>query len=163
MGPNDFADAIRVIDKFNGEDFHLWKFKMRMVLEEKDLWDLVTGREEHPTDSGEKVQAYERRCRKALATICLNLTDSQLLHVRSATTPAEAWKKLEDLYETKSLANKLFLRRKFFNTPMNDGDTMINHINNVRKMADQLEAIDAPIREEDIVMTLLCSLPDTAI
>ena len=76
MGPNDIADSIRVIDKFDGEDFHLWKFKMRMVLEEKDLWEIVTGKEERPIGAGEKVQAYDKRCRKALATICLNLKDS---------------------------------------------------------------------------------------
>ena len=26
------------INKFDGSNFHLWKFKMQMVLEEWDLW-----------------------------------------------------------------------------------------------------------------------------
>ena len=29
------------IDKFDGTKFHLWKFKMQMVLEDKDLWSIV--------------------------------------------------------------------------------------------------------------------------
>ena len=28
------------IDKFNGENFHLWKFKMQMVLEEKVVYNM---------------------------------------------------------------------------------------------------------------------------
>ena len=36
------------IDKFNGENFHLWKLKMQMVLEEKDLWRIASGDEKEP-------------------------------------------------------------------------------------------------------------------
>ena len=46
MASEDSA-SIR-IDKFNGENFHLWKFKMQMVLEEKDLWGIVSGDEKEP-------------------------------------------------------------------------------------------------------------------
>ncbi len=31
------------MEKFNGKNFHLWKFKIQMILEEKDLWDIVSG------------------------------------------------------------------------------------------------------------------------
>jgi transposase InsO family protein len=157
---NNISEAFRVLEKFDGENFHLWKFKMQLVLEEKDLWEIVTGSEEHPGNSDEKIKiAYERKERKALATICLNLKDSQLSHVRAASSAKEAWSKLEKLYETKSLANHLFLRRKFFNTRKEEGDTMITHINKVKTMAEQLDAIGAPVKADDVVMTLLSSLP----
>ena len=42
------------IDKFKGENFHLWKFKMQMVLEEKDLWGIVSGHEVEPKAEAEK-------------------------------------------------------------------------------------------------------------
>ncbi len=35
----------RVINKFNGENFNLWKFKMEMVLASMDLWEIVDGSE----------------------------------------------------------------------------------------------------------------------
>ena len=31
------------INKFDGTNFHTWKFKMQMVLEERDLWDVTSG------------------------------------------------------------------------------------------------------------------------
>ena len=131
---------------------------MRMVLEESELWDIVAGVEVRPSNSS---QSFDKRDRKALATIVLNLEDSQLLHIRSCKSSAEAWSKLEEVFETKSLANRLFLRRKFFTAQMDEANSMISHINKVRSMAQQLEAIGAEVREEDIVMTLLSSLPQT--
>ena len=37
------------IDKFKGESFHLWKFKMQMMSEDKDLWEIVSGDEVEPS------------------------------------------------------------------------------------------------------------------
>ena len=31
------------ISKLDGTNFHAWKFKMQMVLEERDLWEVVSG------------------------------------------------------------------------------------------------------------------------
>ncbi|CAI5744328.1 unnamed protein product [Peronospora destructor] len=31
------------INKLDGTNFHAWKFKMQMVLEERDLWEVVSG------------------------------------------------------------------------------------------------------------------------
>ena len=31
------GEGVRIIDKFNGENFGMWKFKMEMILAEKDL------------------------------------------------------------------------------------------------------------------------------
>jgi hypothetical protein len=42
------GENARVIDKFNGENFNLWKFKMEMVLASMDLWEIVDGFEEAP-------------------------------------------------------------------------------------------------------------------
>ena len=37
---------------------------------------------------------------------------------------------------------------------------MTEHINFVRTIADQLEAVEDPISEEDLVIMLISSLPD---
>ena len=39
------SKAARIIDKFNGENFNLWKFKIKMLLASMDLWDIVDGSE----------------------------------------------------------------------------------------------------------------------
>ena len=57
------------------------------------------------------------------------------------------------------MANILFLRRKFFTIKMEEGADLLEHINNIKALADQLACLDVPMKEEDIVMTLLDSLP----
>ena len=65
------------IDKFMGENFHLWKFKMQM--EERDLWGIVSGEEVEPTGDGTTqatVQKFRKRAKRAFATLCLSGTNS---------------------------------------------------------------------------------------
>ena len=85
---NDENGSLLRIEKFKGENFHLWKFKMQMVLEEKDLWNIVKGDEVEPAEEGTtetQSRQFQKRERKALATICLSLGDEQLSLVRTAT------------------------------------------------------------------------------
>ena len=150
------------INKFSGTNFHTWKFKMQMVLEERDLWDVVSGevKLEHCTSNLDQA-TFKRKSRKALAIICLAMEDSQLPLVRSAKDAHDAWSRLEGHYEKKSLANKLFLRRRFFTTMMGEGDDVLEHINRLKTLAEQLDAVGAPVSEDDLVITLLASLSES--
>lgn len=158
----DASDSVYKISKLDGTNFHVWKFKMTMILEDKDLWDIVNGLEkwESQVDDLSKTK-FKKRMKKAFAVVCLSMEDSQLALVRSCKDVVEAWKKLEDHYEKKSLANKLFLRKRFFAMEMREGDDMLTHINEVKTLAEQLEAIGASVNDEDLVITLLCSLPES--
>ena len=65
---------------------------MEMVFADKELWEIVEGSEEPPFSSTDpKVRiAYNRRDKKAFAILALNLSDSQLSHIRSCKTSTEA-------------------------------------------------------------------------
>ena len=99
----------------------------------------------------------KRRNRKALASICLAIEDAQLPFVRSTIEANDSWSRLEDHFENKSLANKLFLRLLLFTTMMEEGDDVLAHINKLKTLTEQLDAVEAPISEDDLVITLLGS------
>ncbi|POM65545.1 Copia proteinlike putative [Phytophthora palmivora] len=80
---------------------------------------------------------------------------------RSAKDAYDAWSRMEGHFEKKSLANKLFLRRRFFTTMMGEGDDVLEHINKVKTLAEQLDAVGAPVSEDDLVITLLASLSES--
>jgi hypothetical protein len=42
---------------------------------------------------------------------------------------------------------------------MQEGADLLDHINKVKALADQLACLEVPVRDEDVVMTLLESLP----
>jgi hypothetical protein len=153
-------ESAKTIDKFHEKMFNLWKFKIEMLSASMDFWDIIDGSEEAPPSNADpKVKKkYERRVRKAMFVIGLNLADNQLAHIKSCGS-TEAWKTLCNIHETKSLSNILFIRRKFFTCKMQEGEDVLDHINHVKALADQLACMEVPLRDEDTVMTLLESLP----
>jgi hypothetical protein len=137
------SEIARVVDKFNGDNFSLFKFKMEMILDEKDLWDIVEGTEKAPSIESDKkvISAFKKRERVAFRILCTHMVDAQIQHVKSCKGVAEAWKTLCGIHETKGLANVLFLRRKFFTMKMQESDDLFQHINKVKTLADQLELL----------------------
>jgi len=41
-------ESLKVMEKFDGANFHLWKFKMRMMLSKHGLWKFVMGVQQFP-------------------------------------------------------------------------------------------------------------------
>eukprot|EP00253_Pinus_taeda_P002227 PITA_02227 len=74
-------------------------------------------------------------------------------------TAKALWDKLGTLYQSKSLVNKLFLRKKLYNLRMKDGDSGTEHLN--ATVVSQLSSVDIKISDEDKCISLLCSLPDS--
>ena len=98
---------------------------------------------------------------KAKSTIWLCVSDSVLLNVSGEATTKTLWEKLGTLYQSKSLVNKLFLRKKIYNLRMKDGDSMTEHLNAFNTVVSQLSSIDIKISDEDKCISLLCSLLDS--
>jgi hypothetical protein len=65
------------------------------------------------------------------------------------------------LYQSKSLVNKLFLRKKLYHLIMEDGDSVTEHLNAFNTLVSQPVSINITIAEEDKCITLLCSFPDS--
>lgn len=59
--------------------------------------------------------------KKARSTIILSLGDSVIREVAKEKTVAGLWAKLENLYMTKSLANRLYIKKKMFSLKMIEG------------------------------------------
>ena len=98
------------IEKLDGTNYHVWKFKMQLVLEDKELFGVIDGTDVKAEGSAEWV----KRDKKARVTICLALSDSILATVRSCDTALSVWEKLASIFKSKSLVNRLFMRRKLF-------------------------------------------------
>jgi hypothetical protein len=72
----------------------------------------------------------------------------------------DLWDKLGKLYQSKSLVNKLFLRKNLYNLRMRDGDSVVEDLNAFNTMVSQLVYVEIKISDEDKCISLLCSLPD---
>ena len=92
---------------------------------DKDQWIMVdTGTK----PMGVSDEEWKKLDRKAKSTIRLCVSDSVLLNVSGEATTKALWDKLGTLYQSKSLVNKLFLRKKLYNLRMKDGDSVTENL-----------------------------------
>jgi hypothetical protein len=146
------------IEKFNGKSFELWKLKMEDLLVDRDQWIMV---DPGTAPTGTSTDDWKKLDQKAKSTIRLCLSDSILLNVSEEATTKDLWDNLGKLYQSKSLVNKLFLRKKLYNLRMRYGDLVAEHLNAFNIVVSQLVSVEIKISDEDKCINLLFSLPNS--
>ncbi|GJV59270.1 transposable element [Tanacetum coccineum] len=141
MSSQTQSSSVSSIEKFNGEsNFSLWRIKIRALLKQQGIWA--------PLDA-----KYNSQDEKAHSTILLSLSDEVLYEV------AGVWKKLEKLYMTKSLTNKLLLKQRLFSLRMKEGSALKDHLDALNSILMDLKNVEVKIDDEDAALILLVSLP----
>ncbi|GJZ51468.1 retrotransposon protein, putative, ty1-copia subclass [Tanacetum coccineum] len=95
-----------------------------------------------------KAQAKTGLNKKAHSAMILCLGNKVLREVTVETTVAGVWSKLKTLYMTKSLANKLYLKKKVYTFCMPAGQKISKHIDEFNKIVLDLANI------EDVMATI---------
>ena len=75
--------------------------------------------------------------------------------------PQAVWQKLEEQFQCKTWSSKLQLRRKLYALKMKEGEPINAHIKAMSKIFGALVAIGDAVSEEDRVVHVLASLPDS--
>ncbi|XXG89857.1 hypothetical protein AAC387_Pa12g1759 [Persea americana] len=146
------------IEKFDGNNnFGLWRMKMHALLVQNGLHKALRGK----NALSEKLSDEEKDglLEKAYGQILLFLSDGVLRKVVQEETVAGIWQKLENLYITKSLTNRLYLKKRLFTLQMQEGTYVSTHLDSFTKAIMDLENINIEIDDEDQAIMLLCSLP----
>lgn len=147
-------------EKLNASNWHYWKFDMKMHLGGMDLWDIVEGTEvpeEDATDAERR--KFKKRENKAHSVICLGVSNELKIYVRGSKNSKEAWESLTNHFEEKTLSSIIDLRRKLYDLKLDAAGDMVKHINTMKTTADQLEALEDPQSERDLVYILMSSVP----
>jgi hypothetical protein len=84
-----------------------------------------------------------------------------LLNASRESTTKELWDKLGPLCHYKSLVNNFFLQKKLYLPRMDNGDSVIEHLNSFNTMVSQLLSIDIKFFDEDKCIILLFYFPDS--
>ena len=150
------------IDKLDSSNWMMWKFQIKHLLLAKDLWGVVDGTETlQENASAQQRTDFNKKSQKAFSTRVniMSINSSQLYLITSCEEPARAWTALRNYFERDMLVNKLMLKKHYFRMEMKDGTSIEAHIKSMKELTDRLAAINAPIAEEDQVVTLLGSLP----
>ncbi|GKU94135.1 hypothetical protein SLEP1_g7663 [Rubroshorea leprosula] len=144
------------IPRFDGSNFALWKLKMHAMLVKDGCAVAFLPREEKPEGMTDK--QFSKKDEMALANLQLALDDNVLFNVETESTAKGLWEKLKNIYEGKSLANKIFLRRQLYNLKMKDGGSVQEHLNVFNSLTSKLLSLDVKIDDEEKGSILLSFL-----
>ena len=97
-------------------DTEVWWIKLYTLKEEDAggidqgwLWNYFARKKYKPQEMTD--WQYEEKDKLAMMNLYLVLDDSVSFNIEIDTTAKEIWKKLKNLYEEKSLVNKIYLRQ----------------------------------------------------
>jgi hypothetical protein len=98
---------------------------------------------------------------KAASMICLCLAKDVLANIYGISAAKELLEKLEELYQTKGLSNRLYLNEQFDLLRMDAGMKISYRLSVLNVIVSELEAIGVEIDDEDNVLWLIWSLSST--
>jgi hypothetical protein len=129
------------VEKFSDKNsFVLWKLKMRDFLVQQGLQKALAGKKKKPTSM--KDEDWEDLDARSLSTIRLCPIDEVLFNIDEDKTKTGLWRKLESLYMTKNLMNKIFLKRQLYNVHINEGTQIVDHLNVFNTLICQLSSME---------------------
>jgi hypothetical protein len=150
--------STNLADKLEGvKNFHAWKYRIGLIIEENDLARFVKEEVPEPDDTAEKAKHLKDTIR-AKRIIADSIKDHLIPYVSSNNTPKEMFDALSRLYEGKNINRKMNLRTQLKNTRMQKGETIQEYFSRISEFKEQLEAIGDTIDEDKLIMTDLNGL-----
>jgi hypothetical protein len=147
------------VEKFNGQNYQLWKMQMEDYLYQKDLFLPLGGITKNPTAM--KDEEWEIFDRKALGMIWLSLAASVAFNISKEKTTKGLMDTLAKLYEKPSVSNKVFLMKRLFNMKMSEGGSIANHLNDFNTVTNQLSYVKVDFYDDVKDLLILFSLPES--
>ncbi|KAL8472435.1 hypothetical protein ACS0TY_029590 [Phlomoides rotata] len=96
---------------------------------------------------------------KAHSAIILCLGDKPLREISKENTAIDVWRKLESLYQTKSVSNKLYVKQKLLDFRMSEDKNLSEQLDTFNRYVDDLEDLDVKLEDDDKALMLLNALP----
>lgn len=173
-------DRMKLIDVLTGDNYAVWKTRMRAILISKGYWRVVNPSPRtfglpEPEDQTTEVfhdatdpssqasrdtTAHDNDLSdKELDLIILSLANDQMVHVEACRTARSAWGKLKQLYEEPSTANKMRLYDQFLSAKLEGNESAQNHLQSFAALRNELSAVGINIDEDLYKLGLLRSMP----
>lgn len=155
------ADRAIKIPLFDGTNFSNWKYRVGILLDERglkqyieeDLANILAATEATKRDAAKK---EEKKC---VSILVQTMHDNQLEYVKDKSLAKDMFDTLKNIFERKSVASQLLLRKQLLTMKYNDNDDIIEHFLKFDTKIRQLKSTGTKMEDLDVVVHLLITLP----
>jgi hypothetical protein len=150
--------STKLVDKLEGvENFHAWKYRIALILEENDLAKFIKENVPEPEEDAAKAK-YQKDMVRAKRIIADSIKDHLIPQLASKNTPKEMFDALTRLYEGKNINRKMNPRTQLKSTRMQKGETIHDYFSRISQFKEQIEAIGDNLDEDELIMIALNGL-----
>ena len=158
------------IELLKGDNWVPWKRRMLAVLRDLNLEKYIekTAMSPIPADPGnptkdeiDAMDKWREGDARTRTRIKLAIGDTEMIHISGATIAREMWDQLSTVKESKGHLGVLATRRVLYRATAEEGFEMIAHISRLRQLQEELHVMGSLVSDEDFVMVLLTSLPES--
>ena len=122
-------------EKLTNENYGIWCLRTRAVLIRQRLWEAVGP---GAADQDVEEEADQALSERALAEIILAVSDQFLPVIETCVSAREAWRALERMFQPKTQARQLQLRKELHNLRMRHEEEPTAYVARVRKLMNEL-------------------------
>ena len=98
---------------------------------------------------------------KAHTRIELSIGNAEMIHISGANTASQMWEQLCIVKESKGRLGVLATRRALYRAMAEEGFDMVEHVSKLQKLQEELHIMSNLVSDEDFVMILITSLPES--
>ncbi|KAL5169756.1 Retrovirus-related Pol polyprotein from transposon TNT 1-94 [Glycine soja] len=143
------------IQLFDGKiNFMIWQSTIQDLLVQQGLDQALE--DERPVSINET--EWTKIQRRAMSKIRLALVPEIKHNVLKEKTSKVLWEKLENIYASKSLTNRLCLKMELYQLKMEMGGDLHDHINKFKQLVSQLLNANDKLFDKEQTLLLLASL-----
>uniref|UniRef100_T1IKU6 CCHC-type domain-containing protein n=1 Tax=Strigamia maritima TaxID=126957 RepID=T1IKU6_STRMM len=144
------VSGITKLDRLN---YVQWAIDLRLLLEEKGVWDFAEGKEIEPlpTATASEKAKFAKNKAKARAIILQSLVSRLQPAAMKCPTAKDVWSHLRKLFEPSSIAGEASLVELFYGIRRGEEEELDAFISRLEKADDDMIAANPKLRPEDHV------------
>ncbi|CAI7754616.1 unnamed protein product [Closterium sp. NIES-53] len=152
------------LEKFSGEDWASWSFRMELLFNHYGLLEVMDGELKRPASEG-ATNEWDRRSKDGFFLLSQCLSSNQLHHVKYLIKDIQcgpkAWKILKDVHAPSSEAMVVVLERQLHAVKINEGDAVQGAFDQLRDLYVKLSAAGVDYPEKIKCYKALSLLPES--
>ncbi|CAI7760826.1 unnamed protein product [Closterium sp. NIES-53] len=164
LGPPREEPRVFGLDKFNGDNFAEWSFKMENIFDPNDLLEVMEGTEKRPANDTE-MSLWVRKSAQGYLLLGQALGSSQIRHIkpfqREPDKGPKAWAALKGVHAPATAAVAVVLERQMAALQIEDDEAVEEGVQKFFDLLTQLEGADLNYTELQKKTKLLALLPES--